>query len=58
MTDFINVSQNAGFLHNCYKKAQRKQLWNWNLKNFRPEWCSALPTELSSQLGAGHIISS
>ena len=26
MTDFINVSQNAGFLHNCYKKAQRKQL--------------------------------
>ena len=47
---------------------QLKQLWIKAWKDFRREWysnpwslryrCSALPTELSSQLGAGHIVSS
>ena len=30
----------------------------WHAFNIKRYWCSALPTELSSQLGAGHVVSS
>ena len=54
-----NICSNKHYLSSSENKAWKKFRPVWDLNPW-PLWyqCSALPTELTSQLGAGHYVGS